>query len=212
MSSEQHSTNHVFLVDDHPLVCQGIAAVLSQAGFVISGKAGNSTETLEHPQLLSANLAIVDLALGEEDGLKLIPTLRAQGILVLVYTMYEEPSRVTGALEAGATGYVTKREVGQYLVEAVRKVLDGELFLSPRAAAGLAKQAANQNINSPSLSKQQKLVYRMLGEGASATEIAAELDVSPRTVESYCARMIEKLDLNGMKELRRQAISDRSNG
>ena len=106
MSSEQHSTNHVFLVDDHPLVCQGIAAVLSQAGFVICGKAGNSTETLEHPQLVSANLAIVDLALGEEDGLKLIPTLRAQGILVLVYTMYEEPSRVTGALAAGATGYV----------------------------------------------------------------------------------------------------------
>ena len=102
---------------------------------------------------------------------------------------------------------------GQYLVEAGPiRYWKANFFLSPRAAAGLAKQAANQNINSPSLSKQQKLVYRMLGEGASATEIAAELDVSPRTVESYCARMIEKLDLNGMKELRRQAISDHSNG
>lgn len=209
MTNTPPSTNRVFLVDDHPLVCQGIAAVLSQAGFIICGTACSGSKTLEHPQLTSADIAIVDLALGEEDGLKLIPSLRAHGVRVLVYTMYEEPSRVTGSLEAGATGYVTKREVGQYLVEAVRDVLDGKLFLSPRAAAGLAKQAVSRDVDSPSLSKQQQVVYQLLGEGASSAEIAAELNVSPRTVESYCARMIEKLGLNGMKELRRQAIADR---
>ncbi|HPM81124.1 MAG TPA: response regulator transcription factor [Candidatus Anammoximicrobium sp.] len=212
MADETPPARHVFLVDDHPLVRQGLAAVLSQAGFAVCGEANNGTETLQHAQLASADLAIVDLALGEENGADLIAALRARGIRVLVYTMHEEPSRVTGALAAGAAGYVTKREVAQYLVEAVREVLAGELYVSPRAAAGLAKRAANRAMDDASLSEQQRHVYRLLGEGASTGEIAEQLHVSPRTVESYCARMIEKLGLAGMKELRRQAIADRLGG
>jgi len=209
MTAESSSAGKLFLVDDHPLVRQGLAAVLSQAGFTICGEANSGGETLQHPQLAESNLAIVDLALGDENGTDLIPVLRARGIRVLVYSMHEEPSRVTGAVAAGAAGYVTKREVGQYLVEAVRAVLAGRLFLSPRAAAGLAYRAANQDADALDLSDQQQHVYRLLGEGASTGEIAAELHVSPRTIESYCARMIEKLGLSGMKELRRHAIADR---
>lgn len=209
MNGEPRSASRVFLVDDHPLVRQGLTAVLAQAGFTVCGEAGNGSETLHHPQLASADVAILDLALGEENGVDLIAALRERGIRVLVYTMYEEPSRVTGALAAGAGGYVTKREVGQYLVEAVHEVLAGKLYVSPRAASGLANQAAKRCVDDVSLSEQQRHVYRLLGEGASADEIAAELQLSPRTVESYCARMIEKLGLTGMKELRRQAIADR---
>jgi two-component system, NarL family, invasion response regulator UvrY len=190
-----------------------LATVLAQAGFTVCGEAGSDSETLAHAQLALAELAIVDLALGEEDGVDLISMLRARGIRVLVYTMHEEPSRVIGALAAGAGGYVTKREVGQYLVEAVHEVLAGRLFVSPRAAAGLAKRAADPGLGVlASLSEQQRHVYRLLGEGASAAEIAAELHLSPRTVESYCARMIEKFGLSGMKELRRQAIAERLSG
>jgi DNA-binding CsgD family transcriptional regulator len=116
-------------------------------------------------------------------------------------------------LAAGAGGYVTKREVGQYLVEAVHEVLAGKLYVSPRFAAGLVKRMANRGADDlASLSEQQRHVYRLLGEGASAAEIAVELQLSPRTVESYCARMIEKFGLSGMKELRRQAIADRLSG
>lgn len=212
MAAEPPPASRVFLVDDHPLVRQGLATVLAQAGFTVCGEAGNGAETLRHSQLASAELAIVDLALGDENGLDLIAALRARGVRVLVYTMHEEPSRVTGALAAGAGGYVTKREVGQYLVEAVRGVLAGKPYVSPRAAAVLAKSEPSRCAHDPSLSEQQRHVYRLLGEGASADEIAAELQLSPRTVESYCARMIEKLGLSGMKELRRQAIAARVSG
>lgn len=212
MAAEPIPANHILLVDDHPLVRQGLATVLSQAGFAVCGEASNVTETLEHAQLASADLAIVDLSLTEEDGVDLIATLRARGVRVLVYTMHEESARVTGALTAGAGGYVTKREVAQYLVEAVREVLAGKVYVSPRAAAGLAKRVANHSPGALAFSEQQRHVYRLLGEGACAGEIAAQLHVSPRTVESYCARMIEKLGLSGMKELRRQAIADRRCG
>ena len=212
MAGEPRSASRVFLVDDHPLVRQGLATVLAQAGLSVCGEANNGAETLGHPLLASADLAIVDLALGGEDGQKLIAALRTRGVRVLVYTMHEEPSRVTGALAAGAGGYVTKREVAQYLVEAVREVLAGKLYVSPRAAAGLAKRVASGGLDDLSLSEQQRHVYRLLGEGSSAGEIAAELHVSPRTVESYCARMIEKFGLTGMKELRRQAIADHLGG
>lgn len=209
MGSEPRSPNRVFLVDDHPLVRQGLTAVLSQAGFTVCGEAGNGRETREHPQLASADVAILDLALGEENGVDLIAALRERGVRVLIYSMHEEPSRVTAALAAGARGYVTKREVGQYLVEAVHEVLAGQLYVSPRAAAGLAEKPAKRPVDDTSLSEQQRHVYGLLGEGASADEIAAELHISPRTVESYCARMIEKFGLTGMKELRRLAIADR---
>ncbi|NLF71887.1 MAG: response regulator transcription factor [Candidatus Anammoximicrobium sp.] len=212
MHSEPRFASRVFLVDDHPLVRQGLTVVLSQAGFTVCGEAGNGSETLGHPQLASADVAILDLALGEENGVELIAALRERGIRVLIYSMHEEPSRVTAALAAGAGGYVTKREVGLYLVEAVRGVLAGKLYLSPRAATGLARKATKSSVDHPHLSDQQRHVYHLLGEGSSADEIAAKMHVSSRTVESYCARMIEKLGLTGMKELRRQAIADRLSG
>jgi DNA-binding NarL/FixJ family response regulator len=210
MAGEPRPASRVFLVDDHPLVRQGLTVVLSQAGFTVCGEASHGRETLEHPQLASADVAVLDLALGEENGVDLIAALRERGVRVLIYSMHEEPSRVSAALAAGAGGYVTKREVGQCLVEAVHEVLAGKLYVSPRASAGLAKRVANRDSDDlASLSEQQRHVYRLLGEGASADEIAAELHISPRTVESYCARMIEKLGLAGTKELRRQAIADR---
>jgi DNA-binding NarL/FixJ family response regulator len=213
MPDEPLPASRVFLIDDHPLVRQGLATVLTQAGFTVCGEAGGGSDALAHAQLASADLAILDLGLGEENGADLIAVLRERDVRVLVYTMHEEPSRVTGALAAGAGGYVTKREVGQSLVEAVREVLAGKLYVSPRAAAGLAKRMANRDADElASLSEQQRHVYRLLGLGASAAEIAAELHLSPRTVESYCARMIEKVGLSGMKELRRQAIADRLSG
>ncbi len=212
MPGEWSPASRILLVDDHPLVRQGLATVLTQAGFAVCGEASSAAETLRHPQLAATDLAIVDLSLTEEDGHDLIATLRARGVGVLVYTMHEEPARVTGAFAAGAGGYVTKREVAHYLIEAVREVLAGRLYVSPRAAAGLTKRMTARRSDDLTFSEQQRHVYRLLGEGASADEIAAELQISPRTVESYCTRMIEKLGLNGMKELRRQAIADRLGG
>lgn len=192
------------------MVRQGLAAVLTQAGLMVCGEASDCCETLQLPQLASADLAIVDLALGEDNGLDLITALRNRGVHVLVYSMHEETSQVTAALAAGAGGYVTKREVALHLVEAVCEVLAGRLYISPRAAASLVQTVTSRNPDMLELSEQQRQVYYLLGEGFSTAEIAAELHISPRTVESYCARIIEKRGLTGMHQLRREAIAERA--
>ncbi|MCX6543190.1 MAG: response regulator transcription factor [Acidobacteria bacterium] len=194
----------VFLVDDHPLVRQGLAVMLEQAGFAVGGEAESIKATLAHPGLAAAQVAILDLSLDRANGLDLIPVLSRQGIRVVVYSMHEDAAVVRGALAAGAKGYITKREAAQSLVAAIRTVLDGGDYVSPRAASGLA-----QRVTDPDLSRQQEQLYDLLGEGCDAQEIAARLHVSPRTVETYCTRLMDKMGLAGMKELRRHAISDR---
>jgi DNA-binding NarL/FixJ family response regulator len=193
------------------MVREGLATVLAQAGFVVCGEAGDIQETLGHPELGSARLVIVDLTLREDNGVDLIRELRARGLHSLVYSMHEDPNMVRNAFAAGAAGYVTKREVASCLVEAVVDVLAGRQYVSPRAGVGLARHSAGagQPAPVPDFSEQQQRVYEMLGDGLGPQEIAQTLNVSPRTVESYAARMIEKLDVGGMRELRRRAIADR---
>ena len=115
----------LFLVDDHPLVRTALAQLLAGAGFDPAGQAGTSAEALAHPALAASHLAVVDLALGEEGGIDLIRKLRARGQAVLVYSMHEESHVIRRALEAGAGGYVTKREAAESLATAIRAVLAG---------------------------------------------------------------------------------------
>jgi len=191
----------VFLVDDHPMVREGLAHLLRASGFVVAGEAGTSQETLAHPGLALAPLVIVDLSLGDESGVELIKRLRLRGLFVLVYSMYEGAHVIRRALDAGAGGYVTKREAAQSLVEAVQAVRSGSRYLSARAEAALHEQ-----VPCAGLSGQQRQLYRLLGQGLSNEQIAAHLGISVRTLESYCARIMDKLGVQGIKELRRQAI------
>ena len=193
----------LFLVDDHPLVRAGLAHLLQASGFVVAGEAGSSAETLAHPALATKPLVIVDLSLGDETGVDLIKCLRLRGLSVLVYSMHEGAQVIRNALEAGAGGYVTKREAAQSLAEAIRAVGAGSRYLSPRAAAAIEEPTPLDG-----LSGQQRQLYRLLGQGCANEEIARQLNISVRTLESYCARMIDKLGLQGVKELRQQAIRD----
>ena len=130
----------IFLVDDHPMVRDGLANLLRGAGFSIAGQAEDSRTALEHPALAASELAIVDLALGEESGIDLIKRLRGQGLAVLVYSMHERSDVIRQALDAGAGGYVTKREASGSLLEAIQSVRNGTPFLSPRAQRLWVKQ------------------------------------------------------------------------
>jgi DNA-binding NarL/FixJ family response regulator len=201
--SSQNSIT-VFLLDDHPLVRQGLAMMMEQGGFRVGGEADSIQGTLDHPNLSSVQVLILDVTLDQASGVDLIPTLCRRGIRVMVYSMHEEPAIVQRALAAGATGYVTKREAAQSLAEAIRAVAAGGSYISPRAGAALAQRAME-----PRLSRQQQELYDLLGQGCGAGEIAARLHVSPRTVETYCTRLMDKLGVDGMKELRRRAIADR---
>ena len=191
----------VFLVDDHPLVRAGLAQLLRASGLSVTGEAASGAEVLSHAALRGRPLVVVDLSLGEESGLDLIQQLCQRGLAVLVYSMHEGAQTIRHALDAGAGGYVTKREAAQSLLEAVRAVRSGSRYLSPRAAAALHALTPLD-----ALSAQQRQIYRMLGRGCANEEIAARLDISVRTLESYCSRIMDKLGILGTKELRQLAI------
>ncbi len=211
MSTDAANLPSLFLVDDHAMVRQGLMMVFKQARFSICGEAGGLEEALAHPELSFARLVVVDLSLGEGSGLELITKLQERQLPSLVYSMHEDSHVVRKAFAAGASGYVTKREVASCLVEAVQCVLSGKRYVSPRAAIGLLEHDSVDlgEDRVRELSDRQRCIYALLGEGLSAGEIADKLHVSPRTVESYSARIIEKLSVSGMKELRRKAIADR---
>jgi DNA-binding NarL/FixJ family response regulator len=198
----------IFLIDDHPAVRQGLKLLLSQESHTVCGEAGSRAETLAGIGPSGADMALLDLSLGEESGLELIARLRDLGILVLVYSMHEDAGTIEKAFSAGANGYVTKREMSDALLAAITNLREGGRHVSPRAALSLA----NRVISSPEenrgavLSDREQQVLAMLGRGESSADIAAALVISVRTVETYYARLIDKLDLDGMKELRRHAI------
>ena len=196
----------VFLIDDHPAVRHGLGLVLASAAHTICGEAGSIGETLGLLASGTAEIALLDLSLGEESGLELIAPLRQQGMAVLVYSMHEESDRVRAALDAGANGYVSKREMADVLLAAVDAVLAGGAFVSARAAQVLACSQTTGEPGDAALSEREKQILEMLGRGESNSEIAEAFSISVRTVETYFARIGAKLGVVGMRELRRYAI------
>lgn len=198
----------VMLIDDHPAFRQGVALLLSQAGYRICGEAGNQRDVHSFLEKSSAELALLDISLAEENGLELIPYLRQADVAVLVYSMHEDPDGIKRAFNTGALGYVTKRETADVLLEAIAAVVDGERYVSPRCALSIANRvlSGSQTNCDAGLSEREKQVLRMLGTSEPIVEIAATLAISSRTVESYLSRIMDKLNLVGMKELRRYAV------
>lgn len=199
----------IVLVDDHPAVREGLSLLLSQKGIVISGEAENREQTLQAIAVANPDLVLVDLSLGSESGLDLIEELHARNILTLVYSMYDDAHHIESAFTAGARGYVTKREMAVTLLDAIGEILSGRRFISPVVAQVLADKFVSSGFTRVSvelLSERELEVFRRIGEGDTAAQIAKTLAISPRTVESYYARIIEKLDLSGVKDLRRFAI------
>jgi len=200
----------VLLVDDHPAVRQGLALLLAPDGIDVDAEASGRAEALSRARERQPDLAIVDLTLDGEDGTVLIGALRARNIPVLVYSMHKDAWHVEGAFAAGALGYVTKRELHGVLVQAVREVAEGRRFVSPVAAVALVDLATGTAAQgrAGSLSQQEREVYQLLGQGEGTGEIAAALNISARTVESYYARILVKLGLDGMHQLRQHAITN----
>lgn len=194
----------IFLTDDHPAVLDGLSMLLALEGHTICGVAPSRAEAMERIGGSGADVVLVDLGLCDESGLDLIPDVCGLGLPALVYTMHEDGSTVRRALERGASGYVTKREPSAVLLAAVRGVLQGERFISPRAKASL--QGCVETAPARSLSEREQQILALLARGETNAEIAAALQVGVRTVETYYSRMVDKLNLDGMKALRKHAI------
>jgi DNA-binding NarL/FixJ family response regulator len=204
----------IFIVDDHPLVREWLAALLrKQPDFEVSGQAEDAAGALSAMIAQPPDLAIVDLSLKSSSGFDLIKSIveHLPATQVIVLSMHEEAFYAERALRAGARGYVTKRESTDCIVEAVRVVRKGDLYGSAPLLAQLAERMVGRAPSQPTdsvetLSDRELDVFRRLGEGQTTRRIADELHVSIKTIQAYCARIKGKLGIASGAELVREAV------
>ena len=207
-------TIKVLLVDDHPLVREGLVNLISQqADLQICGEAGNEPQALELIRTIRPDVAIVDISLETGSGIELIKSTKAMfpAVTVLVLSMHDELLYAERALRAGARGYVMKREAAKKVIEAIRCVLAGQLYVSDKIAALMAEkfvEGRQPATASPieQLSNRELEVFQLLGLGHNTRQIADHLHVGFKTVQAYCARIKQKLKLANATELLREAI------
>jgi len=215
MSSEcRKSQTRVLLVDDHPLVRQALREAISrERDLTVCGEAEDRDGTLTAIEASGPDLAIVDVGLKNSDGIGLIKDIhdRHPRMLTLVLSMHDESLYAERAVRAGASGYISKQETSAKIMEVVRKVLAGEIYWSERMAAQVASKVAHSvrgASGSPTdlLSEREMQVFELIGSGISTPAIAARLHIDVSTVESYRARIKEKMNLRDAKELLQTAI------
>jgi DNA-binding NarL/FixJ family response regulator len=204
----------IFLVDDHPLVREWLTNLIQQQeDLAVCGEADNASQAIERILALKPEVAIVDIGLKESSGIELIKDLKrcSPGVAVLVLSMHEEGHYAERALRAGARGYIMKRETTRTVVGAIRQVLSGKLYVSEEMAAAMAAQFVEGKTlatQSPAeqLSDRELEVFDLLGQGRGTRQIGETLRVSVKTVQAYCARIKEKLNLVSATELIREAV------
>jgi DNA-binding NarL/FixJ family response regulator len=204
----------VLLVDDHPLVREGLVNLISQqADLQICGEAGNEPQALEIIRTVQPHVAIVDISLESGSGIELIKSIKAMfpAVAVLVLSMHDESLYAERALRAGARGYVMKREAAKKVIQAIRCVLAGQLYVSEKIAARMAEKFVEGRPTATAspieqLSNRELEVFQLLGLGHNTRQIADHLHVGFKTVQAYCARIKEKLKLANATELLREAI------
>jgi DNA-binding NarL/FixJ family response regulator len=204
----------VFIVDDHPLLRQGLALLINRENdLAVCGEAQEAQTAMYAISQYQPDILIVDISLNGPDGLDLLKNIRNSypGLPVLILSMHDEATYAERALRARANGYIMKQEATEKVLVAVRRILDGEVYLSDRIANKLLRQyiggastALQSRLNA--LSDRELEVFRSIGEGRSTRQIADELHLSVKTVETYQAHLKEKLALRSGRELIQHAI------
>lgn len=205
----------IFLVDDHPVTREGLARLLNcEPDLQVCGEAGTAAAAVSKIDSLNPDLVIVDVSLAKgSSGLELMKDLasRDSRMPMLALSTHDESLYAERALRAGARGYVMKQEPTETVMEAIRKILAGELYLSKAMNDQLLRKMAGPN-SGPSVSEIEQLsdreleVYRLLGQGCGTRQIAAQLHLSISTVETYRAHIKEKLHFSSAPELVRHAV------
>jgi len=206
--------NRIFIVDDHPIVRKGLTQLINQEpDLTVCGEAENAEAALELLKKVKPDLAIVDISLRGIDGIELTRLIRArfENIPVLVVSMHDESLFAERALRAGARGYIMKQEAIEKMMEAIHKVLRGELYVSDRVSANIVKRFVDgkaEGVSSPEelLSDREMEVFQLIGQGFGTRQIADQLHVSVKTVETYRANIKVKLNLKNATELMKHAV------
>ncbi|MFB6229628.1 MAG: response regulator [Salinibacter sp.] len=216
MPSEDKGTGHiqVFLVDDHPAILEAIRdRIESTIDIEVCGETGSSEEAFRQIEKLDPDVAVIDISLEDAHGLDLVQNVRAQypDIQVMVFSMYDEMVYAERAIRAGASGYLMKSKSTEELIEAIRVVNDGEVFLSRDMASRILNKVARGEASEPSfpideLTDRELAVFQMLGEGHSIEEIQDRLNLARKTIETYRRRAKEKLGLDSVSKLLQYAV------
>lgn len=203
----------ILLVDDHPLVREGVANLIrQQQDLEVCGEAASEPEALQLIGCAQPDVAVLDLSLENGSGLELIKNVKAMhpAVAMLALSMHDESLYAERALRAGARGYLMKREAARKVIQGIRAVLAGQLFVSEKIAASLAERfvEGRKRVTSPvdQLSDRELEVFELLGHGQSTRQIADHLHVGFKTVQAYSARIKDKLDLANATELLRAAL------
>jgi len=204
----------ILIVDDHPLMREGVAQWIERApDLEVCGLVESAAEALSRAGKLKPDLVLTDISLPGRDGLELIKDLLAlrPDLSVLVLSMHEESLYAGRALRAGARGYVMKRAGGDRVVEAIREVFQGRIALSPEMATQLLEQYSGRGSRStrnllPALTDREFEVFQFVGEAKSNREIAEQMHLSAKTVETHRMNLMRKLKLKSTTELLRFAL------
>ena len=206
--------NRVLVVDDHPIVRQGLALLINrEPDLIVCGEAEDARTAMQAIPLVRPDILVVDISLNGPDGLDLLKDIRARYpvLPVLILSMHDESMYAERALRAGAQGYIMKQEASEKVLLALRRILGREIYVSER----VSNRILQRYIGSPGearpssiadLTDRELEVFRLIGEGHSTRQIAEELHISVKTVESYQSHIKEKLSLRNARELVQHAI------
>jgi len=209
----------VFVVDDHPLLRQGLALLINrEQDLMVCGEAEEAQTAMRAIAAKRPDILIADISLNGPDGLDLLKGLRASypDLPVLILSMHDESIYAERALRARANGYIMKQEATEKVLVAVRRILSGDIYLSDRMANKLLHQylsgsAADMSSRLSALSDRELEVFRLIGDGRSTRQIAEKLHLSIKTVETYQAHIKEKLSLRSGRELVQHAVQSTIN-
>jgi DNA-binding NarL/FixJ family response regulator len=200
----------ILLADDHTVVRQGLRKVLEERpDWIVVAEAGNGREAVQKVEEMKPDVAILDVAMPLLNGIEATRQIvkRSPATRVLVLTMHSDEAYVNQILKAGATGYLLKDSADVDLIQAVGAVSQGKSFFSPGVARLMlddyVRQLADKGITDryESLSEREREIFQLIAEGKANKEIAVLLSISPSTVETHRARIMEKLDLHSAAEI-----------
>ncbi len=206
--------SRVFVVDDHPIVRQGLAMLVNrEPDLTVCGEAEDAQTAMQAVTATKPDILVLDISLNGPDGLDLLKNVRTRhpDLPVLVLSMHDESIYAERALRAGAKGYIMKQEATDKVLVALRRILGREIYVSERIANRMLQHyigspAAGKPSSIADLTDRELEVFRLIGEGHSTRQIAEELHISVKTVESYQAHIKEKLSLRSARELVQHAI------
>ena len=204
----------ILLADDHAIVTEGLARLLRDHDFDVVGAVGDGQALLDAAKRLRPDVIVTDLSMPGLSGLDVLARLKAEGVesKVIVLTMHKDADLATVAMRGGASGFLLKDSAGDELLAAIRQVLQGGVYLAPALTRDvMERMAGSSGASEPQLTVRQRDVLRLIVKGQRMKEIAANLGLSTRTVETHKYEMMETLGLHSTAELVRYALDRRLN-